>query len=202
MITQPRFVRENLNPTNLADVFVKTANDNNEKVAVIFNDQELTFGELKQKSNIVAYNVNKIVKCNKRPIAVYIEKCPEAVIADIGILLSGNFYMNLDVNNPKERIAAILALIQPEIIITNQKSRDKIAGLHEKVIVIEDLLEDDIQISDDDIFEYRKDLIDTDPSCIINTSGSTGTPKGVVLNHRSFFDFTLWAQETFVFDSD
>ena len=52
------------------------------------------------------------------------------------------------------------------------------------------------------IFTNLGKLIDTDPLCIINTSGSTGTPKGVVLNHKSFFDFTEWALDTFKFDDN
>ena len=58
------------------------------------------------------------------------------------------------------------------------------------------------QVDESAIFTNLGKLIDTDPLCIINTSGSTGTPKGVVLNHKSFFDFTEWALDTFKFDDN
>ena len=191
-----------LNQINLADVFVKTANQNENKIALIYNDVTISFGVLKKKANSVAKYLHEEIQQNKKPIAVYMEKNENAVIADIGIMLSGNFFMNLDVKNPAERIAAIINKVQPLCIITNKKNVDAISEITSNFFVIEDMLNIDPDICDEEVYKFRTGLIDTDPSCIINTSGSTGTPKGVVLNHRSFFDFVTWAQETFKFDND
>ena len=120
----------------------------------------------------------------------------------MAIIYSGNFYMNLDVKTPAERIKNILELIQPAAIITNNQFEKNIknvipAGID--MINLDSVIWDDIKCDDKTLSQRLETLIDTDPLCIINTSGSTGTPKGVVLNHRSFFDFTEWAQEEFGF---
>lgn len=201
MSIKPEFVKKYLSQINLADQFVKTANENAEKTAVIYNEAKLSFGNIKNKGNILASVLYEQIR-NKKPVAVYMEKNPLAVIADIGILLSGNFFMNLDVKNPVERISAILNQIQPALVITNRQNENVIKSITDNVIIIEDVLADGKDISDDGVYQYRTGLIDTDPSCIINTSGSTGTPKGVVLNHKSFFDFVAWAQDTFHFGTD
>lgn len=54
----------------------------------------------------------------------------------------------------------------------------------------------------DFIFQnLRKNRVDSNPFCIINTSGTTGVPKGVVLNHRSFINFVDWAYSVYNFSS-
>lgn len=127
---------------------------------------------------------------------MYLNKSIESVYADLGIVYSGNFYMNLDVKTPVERIKNILELVQPVAIITNNQFEKNIKDVVPDGISLINLdLIDWEQLSwnDDELKSRLLLLIDTDPLCIINTSGSTGTPKGVVLNHRSFFDFTEWA---------
>lgn len=158
-------------------------------VAVIDGDMKVTFDELKQKVFSLASHLCTLGYRNK-PIAVYLPKSIDCIIADLAIIYSGNIYMNLDVKLPISRLENIINQIQPVLIIKSgdcqlkgQKlSIDKFVFGRER----HDLLS-----------KIRDSHIDTDPLCIINTSGSTGTPKGVVLNHRSFIDFCEWSKSTF-----
>jgi amino acid adenylation domain-containing protein len=112
--------------------------------------------------------------------------------------------MNLDIKTPAERISNILNLIKPHTIISTSRQIVSIADIIPKdirvVLLDEEYWEE--QINEKAIIDKLSTIIDTDPSCIINTSGSTGTPKGVVLNHKSFFDFIEWAIDTFKFDNN
>lgn len=121
-------------------------------------------------------------------MAIYLNKSIESVFADLGVIYSRNFYMNLDVKTPSERIKNIIDLICPSTIVTNNQYIGSLEGvLPENVQIINlDQLDQTIPICEESIFAELSLQIDTDPLCIINTSGSTGTPKGVVLNHRSF----------------
>ena len=112
--------------------------------------------------------------------------------------------MNLDVKTPAERIRNILVLIEPALIVSTAKQIQSIKEvLPETVgIILLDELDWEQPVRSESILHRLSRVIDTDPSCIINTSGSTGTPKGVVLNHKSFFDFIDWAIETFDFKDD
>ena len=112
--------------------------------------------------------------------------------------------MNLDIKTPAERISNILKLVEPRFIISTSKQIKSIEAIIPDTIDVILLDANDRKVCLDEayILDKLSTIIDTDPSCIINTSGSTGTPKGVVLNHKSFFDFTEWAIDTFKFEDD
>lgn len=185
---------------NLLDYFEKTVKDNAKTIAVLHNAEQINFEELQRRAKVVAETiVEKTKGVINSPIAVFLPKEIDTVVADIGIMYSCNPFMNLDVKTPRDRIENILELIKPSIIVTNLKYADKLTGISIPLLLVDEI-ENDQVINDGLITERRKRLIDTDPFCIINTSGSTGTPKGVVLNHRSFFDFLDWAIERFRFD--
>lgn len=187
---------------NIIDYFQNTLLENKEKIAVIDGDEKISFSELDLCAKNLAFKILSISECKNTPIAVFLPKSIDAVVANIGISYSGNFYMNLDVKSPQERISGILELIKPQFVITSELYKHKIEEIYpkDKIINISTL-----NLSGSTSFQYEsilRPLIDTDPYCIINTSGSTGTPKGVVLNHRSFIDFVEWSLEEFDFSDD
>ena len=139
-----------------------------------------------------------------KPVGVFLDKSIESVYADLGILYAGDFYMNLDIKTPAERIRNIIQLVEPAAIISTTRQIKPIEGiipLTTQVILLDEA-DETADVDAAAIMERLSTIIDTDPSCIINTSGSTGTPKGVVLNHKSFFDFIEWAIDTFHFGDD
>lgn len=186
---------------NLLEYFEDSVRLHPQKKAVVDGGRDITFSNLKARGVSLAKAIVATDKTPRHPIGVFLDKSIESVVADIGILYSANFYMNLDVKTPAERIKNILAQIRPSMIVTNNKHIAQAASFVPEGMPIINVDEmEDAAVSDDTLKQRRDKLIDTDPSCIINTSGSTGTPKGVVLNHRSFFDFTEWAIDTFSFD--
>lgn len=186
---------------NLLDSFEKIVAENADKIAVKHNAKSISFGELQQKSVKLAGLLHKQTTGGANtPIAVFLPKEVATVIADIGIMYSANPFMNLDVKTPKERIQNIINLIRPAAIISSSKFAKALDGVDIPLILIDQINWDDLSVDIRKLDDKRRNLIDTDPFCIINTSGSTGTPKGVVLNHRSFFDFMSVSNERFGFD--
>ena len=181
---------------NILEYFENTAKIKSNKIAVVDGDRKIVFAELAGKARSVGSAVfNKSGKAKKKPIAVFLPKSIESIIADIGIVYSGNAYMNLDIKTPLERISNILKLVEPLFIITDTKYKNMILQIFdpEKILDINDLIVENAEHQI--LLEHLETVIDTDPLCLINTSGSTGTPKSVVLNHRSFIDYTTWAIE-------
>lgn len=181
---------------NILEYFENTVKIKSNKIAVVDGDRKIVFAELAGKARSVGSAVfNKSGKAKKKPIAVFLPKSIESIIADIGIVYSGNAYMNLDIKTPLERISNILKLVEPLFIITDTKYKNMILQIFdpEKILDINDLIVENAEHQI--LLEHLETVIDTDPLCLINTSGSTGTPKSVVLNHRSFIDYTTWAIE-------
>lgn len=185
---------------HLLDTFEKTVSKRASKIAVVHNTQSITFDELQKKSVCLGSHIVELTKgCVNTPVAVFLPKEIQTVVADIGIMYSSNPFMNLDVKTPKERIVNILNLIRPAAIITSSKFDKFFDGIELPKILIDQLDFNSLPISVSELNQRKSQLIDTDPFCLINTSGSTGTPKGVVLNHRSFFDFMTVSREKFGF---
>ena len=189
---------------NLVELFEESARNYPQKVAVIDKDRQITFSELRERSLALAQKIVNVCSDRNKPVAVFLDKSIESVYSDLGIIYSGNFYMNLDIKTPAERINNILKLVQPCVIISTTKQIKSICEIvpGEIDVILLDEEEWNVNVDEKALFNRLSAIIDTDPSCTINTSGSTGTPKGVVLNHKSFFDFTEWAIETFKFGDD
>ena len=188
---------------NILEYFFKTVKNFPLKTAVIEGEKTISFLELDQKAKQLASYIVQNNNAVNKPIAVFLPKTIDSVMANFAITFTGNIYMNLDTKTPVERINNIINLIEPTFIITNNAGLKILAEtiISEKIINLDEFLFDN-QI-DENLLQNRIDaLIDTDPYCIINTSGSTGTPKGVVLNHKSFIDFTEWAIDTFQFSEN
>ena len=189
---------------SLIELFEETVKKYPQKVAVIDKDREIVFSDLHRKSLQLASALMALGIGQNKPVGVFLDKSIESVYADLGILYAGDFYMNLDIKTPAERIRNILQLVEPAAIISTTRQIKSIEGIIPstmKVILLDEAGEG-ADVDAADIIGRLLTIIDTDPSCIINTSGSTGTPKGVVLNHKSFFDFIDWAIDTFHFDDD
>ncbi len=174
-----------------------------DKVAVVDGARQVSFADLRSGARRFAALLVARADVIGRPVAVYLPKSAEVVIADLAILYSGNIYTNLDVKSPAQRLSNILAHIGPRLVVTSRSRADEIvaAGIaRDDIVFIESLEEADGNV-DPAVIDGRLDrVIDTDPMCIINTSGSTGTPKGVALSHRGTIDFMDWVFDTFAFD--
>lgn len=186
---------------HLLDSFEKTAALKADVIAVKHNEQKISFKQLELKAKrLGSLLLEEIQGQTNAPIAVFLPKEINAVIADLGILYSANPFMNLDIKTPQERIRNILTLVKPAAIITSTKFQKVLGNVNTPIVFIDTIEWDDLSLDEKRLSERRKCLIDTDPFCLINTSGSTGTPKGVVLNHRSFFDFITVSNERFAFE--
>ncbi|MEI5983691.1 amino acid adenylation domain-containing protein [Sphingobacterium sp. PU5-4] len=189
---------------NLIEYLVETVKLKGNNIAVIENDNSITFDQLYQNISVVGELLLEKSNVLNKPIAIYLPKSINCVIADLGVMLSGNAYLNLDIKSPSQRIGNILDLVQPELVITTSNLKKGLEGIYpeDKLLLIDEI---DFEVETDIHFlleRLEERSIDTDMSCVINTSGSTGTPKSVALNHRSFIDFIEVSDEIFQFSEN
>ncbi len=189
---------------NLIDYFEDTVEKYSEKVCVVGKDQSITFRELRTSSKQIAGNILRYTNFSKNaPIAIFLPKGISVYEMNIACMYSGNIFMNLDIKTPMARIKNVIDLIRPALIVSDDSYLELLKEQNfEMPVMSVQQMKDNSGIGEENLQSRLKDMIDTDPMCIINTSGSTGTPKGVVLNHRSFIDFVKWSLDTFGFNGE
>jgi len=173
------------------------------KVAVIDQGTKYTFEELERFAKNCAALIARRTEAVNQPVAVFLPKSVQTIVADLGIVYSGNCYANLDIKSPPERLKSILGNLGASLIITNAASASPLRAIgisDDQFLFVDDALTSH-SAYDEAALRLRTDrVIDTDPLCIIHTSGSTGRPKGVALSHRGTIDFMDWVFERLSLD--
>ncbi|GFE67456.1 non-ribosomal peptide synthetase [Chroococcus sp. FPU101] len=157
-------------------------------IAVIFEDQTLTYHQLNQRANQLA---NYLKSCGVKPdelIGIFLERSLEMIIGLLGILKSGCAYIPLDPNYPKERLDYIIQETQIKVLLTQQ---DLIQNTYQIPVIFLDQAWEHLSSHSDSNLDLS--LHFNNLAYIIYTSGSTGKPKGVMIEHRSLVSFTQWA---------
>ncbi|MBW4575237.1 MAG: amino acid adenylation domain-containing protein [Aphanothece sp. CMT-3BRIN-NPC111] len=163
-------------------------------VAVIFEDQKLTYRELNQKANQLAHYLQKLGVGPEVLVGICVERSPFLAIGLLGILKAGGAYVPLDPAYPQERLAFMLQDTQTPVLLTQQRLITALPQHNAQVICLDsgwDLIAQEsheipISTAKADNLVY-----------VIYTSGSTGLPKGAMNTHQGVCNRLHWMQETY-----
>lgn len=168
----------------------------------VFSDStgSVTYSELDRLSDALGSSVLRYVENRNSPVVVFIDRDIKSLIAFLGIVKSGNFYVPIDRQLPVGRISLIFETLRPKAAIVSEKDLKILDQIDLRCAAIS--YEDGIAADPDQgaLASRRAMAIDTDPLYAIFTSGSTGVPKGVLVSHRSVIDLIENFAEVFGFD--
>ncbi|MBP5972969.1 amino acid adenylation domain-containing protein [Brasilonema sp. CT11] len=151
-------------------------------IAVVFENQQLTYQELNQRANQLAHHLRSLGVGLEVLVGICTERSLDMVIGLLGILKAGGAYVPLDPAYPQERLAFILQDAQIPVLLTQQRLIDNLPKHQTKVVYLDtDWGSIAQQSQHNPISECTTDNL----AYIIYTSGSTGQPKGVLVNHAN-----------------
>ncbi len=167
-------------------------------IAVVFEHEQLTYGELNRRTNQLAHYLRALGVGPEVLVAVCLERSLEMVIGLLGILKAGGAYVPLDPAYPKERLSFMLKDAQAPVLLTQKRL---VAGLPEceaRVICLDSGWE---AIASESGENPISSTTPENLAYVIYTSGSTGQPKGVLVSHGSIADYCRSAQRYFELDA-
>ncbi|MED4804369.1 non-ribosomal peptide synthetase [Bacillus atrophaeus] len=155
-----------------------------ERPAVFYGEEVISYKELNERANRVAWELIERGVTSETVIAITGRRSPEMLIGIYAILKAGGAYVPIDPEYPEERIRFLLKDSGAKLLLVE-------SGSFEIPSFEGDVLDLNINVS-----REKNHLINPDVSVrsnslayIIYTSGSTGTPKGVQIEHQSAVNF-------------
>lgn len=175
----------------LTKLIAKQAKQHPDKVAIKHNGQSITYEELDTVSNqIAAYFIAHNVT-NNDVIAVAIDRSISLVLCLLGLVKAGAAYVPIDPHLPTDRVNFILDNSGAKLLCTVQKYSEQYAGITDKILFDNVLLNSHSQPHSEPDVEYDGNEL----AYILYTSGSTGQPKGVAIERHSLLNFLLSMQK-------
>jgi amino acid adenylation domain-containing protein len=163
-------------------------------VAVVFENQQLTYRELNQQANQLAHYLQTLGVRPEVLVGICVERSLEMVVGLLGILKAGGAYVPLDPHYPQERLSYMLEDAQVSVILTQQHLLEKLQQHQTQLVYLDTDWRLISQLNQDHPLTA---IQTTNLAYVIYTSGSTGQPKGVMVAHQGLLNLVFWHQQTF-----
>ena len=193
-VTQTDYVTEK----SVVELFEDHAGSNPGSLAVVFEDQELSYGELNERSNQLAHYLQKQGVKPGTLVPVCIERGLEMVVGILGILKAGGAYVPVDPSYPADRISYMLEDTGAKLVLSSKAGREKLNG----TASIIELDGDWGLISGEAAENINVKILPEQLAYVIYTSGSTGQPKGVMIEHQSLINYLSNSKTRYINDAE
>jgi amino acid adenylation domain-containing protein/non-ribosomal peptide synthase protein (TIGR01720 family) len=186
---------------NLATLFEDQATKTPDAVALVLDNERLTYKQLNERSNQLAHYLQRNGVQAGQLIPICIERSTWMIAAILGILKSGAAYVPVDPEYPEERIAFMLEDTGATLLLSTVKSTVKFENA-DSLRIIELDGQDAAAISAELSSSLNSQIKPDGLAYVIYTSGSTGRPKGVLIEHRSVINLINAQSAYFNINSD
>lgn len=158
---------------------------------VIFENQELGYGELNARANQVACYLSSLGAGPGKIVGIFMERSLDLIVAVLGIAKSGAACLPLDPAYPKDRLAFMLEDSGAVLAVSQQQHAAGFPGTGTHVVCLDSEWE---RIAAGPDTNPQISVVPENWLYVIYTSGSTGRPKGVLVPHRVLVNLVAWHQ--------
>ncbi|WP_224995131.1 amino acid adenylation domain-containing protein, partial [Cesiribacter sp. SM1] len=178
----------------LVDLFEEQAARTPGAVAVIFEEEALTYQELDERSNQLAHYLQKRGVTAETLVPICIDRSLEMIIGLLGIQKAGGAYVPMDPAYPQERIEYMLEDTAARLLISSRSHAARFAETAAAVVLLDSQWE---EIAKEPAEKAATTLQPSNLAYVIYTSGSTGKPKGVLVEHGSVVNLVYYQSQEF-----
>ncbi|HEX7318159.1 MAG TPA: amino acid adenylation domain-containing protein [Pyrinomonadaceae bacterium] len=174
-------------------LFERQAEETPEAIALVHEDERLTYAELDNRANQLARLLSMKGVGPDVLVGLLMERSVEMVVSLLAVMKAGGAYLPLDPQYPAERLRFMVEDASVSLLLTQERLRDALQGHGAEVVCV-----DSINVSEG----IDADGIDTNVTpdnlaYVIYTSGSTGRPKGVMVTHGGLRNYLAWSVEAY-----
>ena len=161
-----------------------------EAPALVYEDRELSYGELNRLAGGWARALRALGVGPEVPVGLLAEHTPEAVVGLLAILEAGGFYVPLDPALPERRLAYTLADTGARVVLSSRPGWQPPEAFGGTLLVL------DGEPPETDALPDRPES-PANLAYVIYTSGSTGMPKAAMITHRGLVNLALASRELY-----
>lgn len=175
----------NIDDIPVVKMFENKAFKNPDNIAVIFNEQKVSYKHLNEKANLIqSYLINN--KLNDSDfMAICMNGSIELISTVIAVLKCERAFVPIDPQYPINRIETIIDDLNKPVILTDKENAHLFLEYTGKIILVEDIFDNYNDQSNKPVYINDKVEYKDSVCCVIYTSGSTGKPKGVLIENHS-----------------
>jgi amino acid adenylation domain-containing protein len=177
------------------ELFEEQVRRSPQALAVVYEDQHLTYEELNGRANQLAHCLRQRGIGPDQVVGLCVERGLEMMVGLLGILKAGGAYLPLEPGYPPQRLQFMLADARVSVLLTQARLTDRLReslGEHVGVmgILALDAEEEFGPQPSANVPGREFGLRPQHLGYVIYTSGSTGEPKGVMVEHATVVN--LW----------
>ncbi|MET4083499.1 amino acid adenylation domain-containing protein [Pedobacter sp. UYP30] len=176
---------------NVLDLFNHSVQRYPDKIAVEFEDVQMTYQALNDQVNQFSNFLIKTGVKKGSMVGLAINRSLEMLVAILAVLKSGAAYLPLDPTFPSGRLNYMVEDSGTSVVLVSKTQKNIITSSVEE-IVIEEVWP--LVLKQEKKAETTAVAL-TDFANLFYTSGSTGKPKGVKITHKNLANFLLSMQE-------